>query len=115
MKNLKIFIAVFAISTLSIFSTFSSETEPKTTNQKIREKIVNLLGDKIQLELKKDKEIEISFLINNKNEVVVMSVESSETSIESFVKDKLNYKKLEIKGMKKGEIYRVPLKVKKSK
>ena len=114
MKNLKTVIAALAISLVSTFSAFAVETEPKTTNQEIREKIVALLGSKVDMELTKDTSVEISFMVNNNNEMVVVSVDSSENTIDSFVKNKLNYKNLSVKGVKKGEIYRVPLTLKKA-
>ena len=51
-------------------------------------------------------------MINNKNELVVVSVDSNVSEFQSIVKNKLNYKKLNFKGAKKGEIYKVPVKIK---
>lgn len=113
MRNLKNIFAVVAIGLLTSFSAFAVDTEPKTTNEKIREKIVNLIGDKISVEITKDTSVEISFMFNNKSEVVIISVDSTEDSVDTFIKSKLNYKNLNVKGVQKGEIYRVPLTLKK--
>ena len=114
MKNFKLIIAAFCISFLTMSSISANETTPKNKNQILRAKIVNLLGDQIPVVLKgqKNLEVQISFMLNAKNEIVVLSVDANNTIIDAYVKNKLNYKVVTIKGIKKGEIYRVPLTVK---
>ena len=51
-------------------------------------------------------------MLNAKNEIVIVSVDAENTVIDSYIKNKLNYKVVQVKGIKKGEIYRVPLKIK---
>ena len=114
MRNLKTVITMVAISLMSTFSTFAADTTPKTTNQEIREKVVGLLGDSVNMALITDTSVKISFMVNNKNEMVVVSIDSNDASIHSFVKKKLNYKNLSVKGIKIGEIYSIPLKLKKA-
>ena len=114
MKNFKLFITVLAISVASVFTTSASENEPKTINQEIRNEIVSLLGNQLPMELKEDNNVEIYFIVNNKNEVVIMSVDSTNSEIDSYVKNKLNYQIIKVKGIIKGENYRLPLKIKKS-
>ena len=90
------------------------DNEPKTTNEQIREKIVNLLGKKFKVEIKKEKQVEISFVFNTENEIVILSVDKNDAQLTNIVKQKLNYKTLDVKGIKKGEIYTLPLKLKKA-
>lgn len=111
MKNFKSIIAIFAISLATIFSTSASETEPSTTNKKLRTKIVSMLGKKIPMNINKTQTAEVSFMINDKNEIVVITVDSKLQEFNSFIKNKLNYKKIKVQGTKKGEIYIVPVKI----
>jgi hypothetical protein len=111
MKNLKTVIAILAISLSTIFSTTASEKEPSKITKKLRTEIVSLIGDKIELDLKKECSAEVSFMINNKNEIVVISVDSKENKLTSYIKSKLNYKKLVVEGTKVGEIYIMPIKI----
>lgn len=113
MKNLKTIIAMLSISLLSTFSVAAFDGEPKTTNEKIREKMVNLIGNKIQMEITEDQLVEISFMFNKNNEVVILSINDDNSKLDKLVKNKLNYKTIDVKGIKKGEIYRLPLKLKK--
>lgn len=112
MRNLKSIITIIAISLATTFSATANEKEPTKVTEKLRTEIISILGNTVQLELKKTASAEISFMINNKNELVVVSVDSNVLEFQSIVKNKLNYKKLNFKGAKKGEIYRVPVKIK---
>lgn len=111
MRNLKSIIAIIAISLATTFSTAATEKESSKITKKLRTEIVSMLGKKIQLELKETSSAEISFMINNKNEVIVLSVDSENKQFSSFVKNKLNYKKITVKGIQKGEIYKLPVKI----
>lgn len=118
MKNLKSIIAIFAITLATTFSTQATEKniekDTKSTPQIIRTKIVSILGNTLDLDLKDSSVAEISFMVNNKNEIVVISVDSKEKDFQTIVKKKLNYKKIDVKGAKKGEIYTVPVKLRAS-
>lgn len=111
MKNLKTIITIIAISLATTFSTAASEKDSSKITKNLRTEIISMLGSKIDVELKNTTTAEISFMINNKNEVVIVSVDSKVEEFNSFVKNKLNYKKIDVKGAKKGEIYRVPVKL----
>lgn len=112
MRNLKSIIAI-AIFTLTLsFSANATEKDPSKIASELRSEIITILGNKIPLLLNSDANAEVSFLINNKNELVVVSVDSKSNEFNSFVKNKLNYKKIVVKGVQKGEIYKMPVKIK---
>jgi len=114
MKNLKTIITVIAISLATTFTTSASEKNNSSDDKKtLRTEIVSLLGNKIPLEIKESSSAEIAFIINNSNEVVVISVDSKSSAFQSYVKSKLNYKKLKLKNAKKGEVYKMPIKLNK--
>ena len=114
MKNLKTIITIIAISLSTVFSVAATEKNPSKVNKQLRTEIISLLGDKIPFKVDKGSMAEVSFMINNNSELVVVLVDSEIEGLNSFVKNKLNYKKLIAKGIKKGEIYRMPIKIKKS-
>lgn len=53
----------------------------------------------------------VSFMINKDNEVVVLSVDSENEKVISYIKARLNYQKLDAKGQK-GHEYTVPVRLK---
>jgi alkyl hydroperoxide reductase subunit AhpF len=112
MKNLKVFIAIIAMSLATTFSATANEKEPSKINKTLRTELVAMLGDKINLEVNTTDSSKISFMINNKNEVVVISVATKVDGFQSLVKSKLNYKKINVKGIKKGEVYILPVTLK---
>ena len=112
MKNFKSIIAIIAISLSTVFSTNALDKEPTKISKLLRSEIANLLGNKISLEVKKSTTAEVSFMVNNKNEIVIISVDSNVQQFNSFVKTKLNYKKVNTKGVVKGEVYKMPVKLK---
>lgn len=115
MKKLKLVltaIALFAITTTS----FANEINSNTTNGDFRNEIASLIGAEAPTYLTNGKDIKakISLMLNNNNEVIVVSVDSKSNSVASYVKAKLNYQKIDVKGLKKGKIYTVPLTIKQS-
>ncbi len=113
MKNLKSIIAIIAISLATTFSTTATEKEPTKITKKLRTEIVSMLGNNVKLDIKNSSKAEVSFMINSKNEIVVVNVDSKVNEFNSYVKSKLNYKKLTLQGVTKGKIYRMPIKLKK--
>ena len=115
MKNLKIAIAIIVISLSSVGVISANNTEPtkgELAKIALRAKIVKLLGN-YQYNLKDHIfEAEVAVMLNSKNALVVVSVESDFKQVESFVTTKLNYKKVNIEGITSGTIYRVPVKIK---
>ncbi|MDX6747261.1 hypothetical protein SHK09_10700 [Polaribacter sp. PL03] len=110
MKNLKTIIAVIAISLSTVFSVSATDTKPKKAKT-LRTEISALIGENIPLKFNKTTIAEVSFIVNNRNEIVVLSVKSEVSELNSFIKRKLNYKIITIKGVKKGEVYKMPLKI----
>ena len=84
MKILKTIITVIAISLTTVFSTAATEKNPESTKNSLRTELVSLLGNKIPLNVDKSYSAEISFIINNS-------------------------KKINVKNIKKGEVYRMPI------
>jgi hypothetical protein len=113
MRNLKSIIAILLFSFTITFSANAIEKDPSKVTSELRSEIMKFLGNKIPLELKSTSTAEVSFMINNQNELVVISVDSNLTSFNVFVKEKLNYKKIATKGIQKGEIYKMPIKINK--
>jgi len=115
MKNLKLIVAIVAISISSVLpaSAANTNTEPtaKAVKTVLRAKIVTLLGNHNYQLNDQTLAAEVSVMLNNKNQLVVVSIDSKHEEVTTFVKSKLNYKSVAVKGIKKGTIYRVSLKM----
>lgn len=115
MKKFKTTLAIIAISISTIASISANTTEPTKgdlAKKTLRAKIIQLLGNH-PYDLKSDVlKADVAIMLNNKNELVVVSVESDNDQLDNFVTGKLNYKKVIIKGIAPGTIYKVPVKIK---
>jgi hypothetical protein len=112
MKNLKVLIATI---TLILFSTSTVFAITETTaKHNLRTEMICLLGDSSSIEFEsKTLKANVSFIINEKNQVVILSVDSNNKSFDAYVKYKLNYKSVMASSITKGKIYIMPLKLKK--
>lgn len=109
MKNLKVTLAIILFSISTIVSAAVKTEGP--IGEDLRTEVVKLLGHH-QYDLEnKTLEAEVSVLVNNKNELVVVSVNSNDATLIAFVTSKLNYKKIDGKGIAKRSIFTIPLKL----
>ena len=111
MKNFKLFILVLAISvsTASFATTTSNENPKEDPKSELRQQIIDILGKTVnQIDENKIK-AEVVFTLNNKSEIVIISVNSKNENVDRFVKGRLNYKKVKVKTLNEGKIYHMPL------
>ncbi|MEL6916964.1 MAG: hypothetical protein AAFO99_04460 [Bacteroidota bacterium] len=54
---------------------------------------------------------EVTFTLNDKQEIVVLSVETDNGILEEFVKSRLNYEKVDTSEYRKGKTYIVPIRI----
>ena len=107
----KLIIVAIAIFTLNI-SAAENPIEPGDT---LRSEIVSLLGDNLTFNLSENEvSIDVIFTVNTYGELIVISTNAPSKSVESIIKKKLNYKKINFKASKPGEMYLLPLKIKNS-
>ena len=107
----KLIIVAIALFTLNL----SAAESPVKPNDLLRADIVQLLGNDCQADFSKaDCSVEVIFTINSKSEVIVLSINAPSRISESFIKRKLNYKKVNYKTTKEGELFLLPLRFKKS-
>ena len=52
---------------------------------------------------------DVRFTINDKDEIVVLSVSTSDKALEGFIKGRLNYKK--VVNAQEGKTYTVPVRI----
>ena len=109
MKKLKLFIIVFAIFAMNAYA---SNTDPiKPTNQ-LRAEIVDFIGQNCPYEYDKNEcTAEVLFTVNINGEIIVLTVISPNPKAESYLKSKLNYKKVSHTPKREGEVYLLPLRM----
>lgn len=108
MKNFVVALFALAIS----FSANANPVNPgKQDLKNLRNEITEVLGHpKLQDNTSEDR-VTLHFMINAKNEIVVLSTNNSE--FDSYIKDKLNYHELEKSNATINKKYTLPLIIRK--
>ena len=110
MKTIKSLI----LATLFIVATSVSAAEnpnSRKTNLDNASKEIAVLLKAPLFEVKEDMEAKVSLMVNQENELVVLSVDTSNKQLETFVKSRLNYQKI-TSVLETGVQYTLPLVVK---
>jgi len=106
MRKLKLLAVAFLLSITTLFASENIDD----TNTGIRDQIIQLL-DNAQFESEKDFNIEFTFTFNSDGEIVVLNVNSSRKDVKDYIRNNVNYKKINSPGIK-NEKYTLPIKVK---
>jgi len=110
MKKLIVLFLGFTLSTTVLFANNNEPTN--VAKNELRSQIIKLLEkNKFQLSDSAFAKGEVSLLINNEGQIIILSVDSKNTLLESYVKRELNYKKIKTVALKKMKVYKMPLKI----
>ena len=109
MKNVKLFILALGFFTLNLSA---ANLNPIKPTDDLRIEMVDLIGSNFMDEmLENEYAADVLFTVNAKKELIVLSVDSENIQLETYLKRKLNYKKVNHKPSKHGEIYLLPVKM----
>ncbi|WP_299768882.1 hypothetical protein [uncultured Dokdonia sp.] len=108
MKNLKMY--VVAILLAAGTTVFANNSTPKVEEKKVdvTTQIAELLKNP-EMEINEDIKAKVTFMVNDKKELVVINVDTKNESVDAFIKSRLNYKKLNT--LKTGEEWVVPVRI----
>jgi len=109
MKTLKLTLLACAVFLLNVPNALANPVRP---TDELRNEIVDIIGFGIfdnsnELEYS----AEVVFTVNSEREIIVLSVNSENEEAEEYLRDKMNYKKVDHTPTKYGEIYLLPVKM----
>ena len=109
MKNVKLFILALGLFTLNLSA---ANLNPIKPTDDLRIEMVDLIGSNFMDEMMDGAyEANVMFTVNNNKEIIILSVESENAHLETYLMKKLNYKKVNHRPGKYGEIYLLPVKM----
>jgi hypothetical protein len=109
MKSFKFILLVSAVFLLNVATAFANPIKP--TDQ-LREEIVDIIGFSFLDDYEENEyAAEVLFTVNSEQELIVLSVNSESDEAEDYLRNKLNYKKVDHSPTKYGEIYLLPVKM----
>jgi hypothetical protein len=107
-KTIKTLVLVVAITFSSAL--FASANPTSEASNAISQEIGKLLKDP-NFKVGDDVLANVKIMFNNDNEIVVLSVDSTEKGIDSYIKSRLNYKELSADVNNKNRYYIVPVRI----
>ena len=96
------------LSTVAIFANAPKKSEP---TKNLSSQIGSLLQDNQFTIDDANLTANVLFTVNKNNEIVVISVDTENAVLESFVKGRLNYQKVEVAQNREGKMYTVPVRI----
>jgi hypothetical protein len=108
MRKFKLLALALVIGTASLFAT--NEDEPSKVKKELRNQIVSLL-ETPDFKVDQDAIVNITFTFSSQGEIVVLKVGCDNCDILDYVRENLNYKKIENPGVA-NKLYVLPLKLK---
>lgn len=93
----------------NLFANDSDKTDPQKL---LTTQIGELLKENKLIVDNYDLTAQVLFIVNSEAEIVVISVDTMDSDLESFVKSSLNYKKVQLEEVIEGKMYTLPLRFK---
>jgi hypothetical protein len=107
MKNLKMLVLVVALAFSSVLSASTNPIE-KVEPASISKTVQKLLKNP-SFQLKENVSAMVEVLINQDNEMVVLSVDTNSKLVEHYIKRRLNYKKLPKETIVDSKKFKIPV------
>ncbi len=107
----KIKIASVVCMLFATLGVFANKGEKETTTKSLSSQIYEMLEDNSFEVQYTELTADVRFTINNKGELVVLSVETKNDVLEKFVKSRLNYQKVDAGVVTEVRIYTVPVRI----
>lgn len=102
------FLCFFALFSLLPLQAFSNDKYPNVKT--LRTEIINLIEKPDLTLIDNAKEtVNLSFLVNSNNEVVVIDADTESEYLENYIKDQLNYQLIKTDYVQKHKIYHIKL------
>jgi hypothetical protein len=109
MKTIKTLLLVVALTFSSVLVASTNVEDKRTESDVITSEIGKLLKSP-SFDVKEEFVTNVTFTVNNYNEMVVLSVNSNNLRVASYIKSRLNYKKIPLDQVNKI-IYTVPVRI----
>lgn len=108
MKTVK---KLFLVLVITFTGVLSASASPINAEPSIIAKEIGELLENPKFEVGDDMLASVTFVLNKENEIVVLSVDTKSSELESYIKSRLNYNKLSVKLDSKNKTYQVPVRL----
>lgn len=102
-------VAAMLLGTGNLLANDINSVEP---SKSLSSQISSMLSDNNFSEFEDDLTAQVRFTLNEEGEIVVLSVSTDFDQMERFVKNRLNYQKVDLNNVEEGKVYTIPVRVK---
>ena len=99
---------------LALFVTmgaFASEGKKETKEKSLSGQIYEMLKDNQFNVDYKELSAEVRFIVTENGDLIVLSVKTEDEVLDGFVKNRLNYKKVQLENVAPGRVYELPVRI----
>lgn len=113
MKAVKIFSLAIALSAMTfssnLYANNGGDTEP-TTATSLKSEIATLVKSPAleEMGITSEEAVKVKFFVNSDKEIIVVNTGTDNSSLDSFLKSRLNYKKVKTSDLKSG-VYNIKI------
>jgi hypothetical protein len=107
----KLSLVLVAAILLSAGNVVAHEVRTVDPSKSLSVQISKLLSDNAFTQDEVELTAQVRFTLNNQREIVVLSVDTETPVLEGFVKQRLNYKKVELETFNEGKVYTIPVRI----
>jgi len=107
----KLSLVVVAAMLLSTGNVLANDVKGENPSANLSTQISKMLTENNFSEEHDDLTAQVRFTLNADGEIVVLSVNSEFDKMESFVKAKLNYKKVNLADVEEGKVYTITVRI----
>lgn len=109
MRKFKTVSVAFAL--LATMSVFATKGKKATKENSLSGQIYEMLKENQFNADHKEMTAEVRFIVSDKGELIVLSVETENEILEGFVKSRLNYQKVQLQNVAPGKVYIIPVRI----
>lgn len=107
----KISLILVAAMLLSAGNLFANDAKTTDPSKSLSTQIGDLLDDNPLIVEGNDLMANVRFTLNENHEIVILNVKTTDPVLESFVKARLNYQKVDMPDYLEGTLYIVPVRI----
>lgn len=107
----KLSLVVVAAMLLATGNVLANDTKGENPTRNLSNQISEMLSDNSFSIEHNDLTAQVRFTLNAEGEIVVLSVNTEFDEMESFVKAKLNYQKVNLANVEEGKVYTIPVRI----
>ncbi len=107
----KLSVVLIAAMLLSVGNVFANGVTTVDPSKSLSFQISQLLSDNTFTQNEVEQIAQVRFTLNNEHEIVVLSVETDNNLLEGFVKQRLNYKEVELDTYKEGQLFTISVRI----